>query len=158
MLALVWAIGDWLPWTRTVYTIGRAGYTFPATHSNTRKRLLSGYAFGSNFTFLQKVQTAVFMALLLIGSVVLAFLLPRKVPGIALMALGALYLSDTIVWLYQLAHPPSYPATEKQLRFFHLSTSVTGLPGGWIAAAAAIALVLLGLFRFLSSYVGSDAV
>jgi hypothetical protein len=87
----------------------------------------SGYAFGSNFTFLQKVQTAVFMALLLIGSVVLAFLLSRKVPGIALMALGSCYVSDTIVWLYHLAHPPSYPATEKQVQFFHLSRSVTGL-------------------------------
>jgi hypothetical protein len=94
------------------------------------------------------------MGLLLIGSVVVAFLIPRKVPGIALMGLGVLYLSDSLVWLYQLAH--GLTLSSAQERSIEESASLSGLPGGWIAMAAAIGLVLLGLFRFLSSYVRTE--
>ena len=158
-LAVVWVIGEWMPRSRTDFHMNRAGYTFTAT--GTKDFVTSCCVAFRNQTMPHNVREILTMTFLVVAAIVIAFFSPRRVAGIGLIAVGVLYLSDSLSWFYQIAqsnpNPIALGMAAKTVQIGHVTASVSAEPGGWLAAAAAFCLVVVGIFRLLSSFTSRAA-
>jgi hypothetical protein len=98
------------------------------------------------------------MAIIVIGSIVFALCLPGWLSGTSVIALGVLYAGGSLSWIYHIAHDHPNPVTlggvtAALVANDHITATVTGEVYGWIAGAAVVALIVLGVLRLLSSFI-----
>jgi len=159
VLAAGWVIGTWMPWTSTDWHTNTPGFTFPST--GTKDVVTSCCVAFRNQTMPNNVRQALIMAFVLVAAITVAFLVPRSLAGIALLTIGVLYLADPLSWLYQIARSNPNAVSlggfsAKVVQSGQITASVSGMPGGWITLAAAFGLIVLGIFRLISSFAPSS--
>ena len=158
-LAAGWVVGNWMNWTRTTYLASASNFTFRSSGTNVVSAACC-VAF-RNSTMPENLGQAVILTLIIVAAVAVAFLVPNRAAGIALMGLGVLYFADPLSALYPIidghpsAHSLGIPLTE--VRNGQITATVAGLPGLWIATGAALILIALGVFRILSSFAEPDS-
>jgi hypothetical protein len=150
-----WVLGFFGTWTRTTLSASAPGFHFNATH--TAEFVYSCcFSFGSNYSNPEKIGSAILIAVILVAAVVLALCSPGWVSGTSVIALGLLYVGQSLSWIYDLAHNHPDPITlglnRAEVAQGHITATVTGTWSGWVASAAAAALVVLGVFRLLASF------
>jgi hypothetical protein len=161
LCALAWVVGVWGPWVQTVAHIGVSGPTWRTTHTADFVQNCC-YAFSGASTLPDKLESGLTMAIIVIGSIVFALCLPGWVSGSSVIALGVLYAGESLSWIYHIAHVHPNPVTlggvtEALVANDHITATVTGEIYGWIAVAAVIALIVLGVFRLLSSFIQTSS-
>jgi hypothetical protein len=162
LCAVAWVVGFWGPWLQTVAHIGVNGPTWGTTHSADFVQNCC-FAFTHAYTLPEKIGSGLTMAIIVIGSIVFALCLPGWVSGTSVIALGVLYAGESLSWIYHIAHDHPNPVTfggitEAQVVHDHVTATVTGEVYGWIACAAVIALIVLGIARLLASVVQTSSV
>ena len=155
--AVGWGIAYWGSWTKTTTHVGD-GLTWKATHTADLVQICCSL-FGSGNTVPDEVGNALLIAVIVAAAVVLALCLPGWVSGTSIIALGVLFAGATLVWIYDLSHDHPNPSTlglglnQAAVNRDHITATVTGLWNGSVGSAAVAALIMLGLFRLLASFI-----
>jgi hypothetical protein len=159
--AVAWVVGFWRAWTATTLHIGVPGGTLNATHTHDLT-LTCCTAFGSAYSFQEKLGSGLEIGIVLVAAVVLALCMPGWIAGASVVVLGILYFGDPLSWIYTIAHNHPNPMTvgvagltAARVAQYHVTATVTALIGGWIALTASLGLIVLGVFRVLASFIRS---
>ena len=154
-LAVGWVVGEWMPWN-SWHLHTAAGGTFRGT--GTHDLVVSCCVAFRNYTMPNSVREVLTMAFVVVAAITVAFLVPRRVAGIALISIGVLYLADSLSWFYGIAQGNPNPVslglgiTAQEAQTRQMTASLSGMPGGWIATMTAFLLIVLGVFRLLSTF------
>lgn len=154
---MVYLLGQFLPWNRTIYRMAAPGVTFD---QNGRSVLITDCCVPfRDGTWISASRTgAEFLSVLVLG-IVTAFFARRWAAGVGLGVLGVLMLADPVAWVVGARTSRIAPTdlwSAREVEELRLSVEQEMLPGGWIALGASVLLVLIGVFRILSAAVQED--
>ncbi len=153
-LGILWVVGEYLPWSRTLYKSSLPTVTFNASGSrivvNDCCSLFTGYYSAADTT-----QYLLKMALVLAGTIGMAFLAKRLWRGIGLAAIAVTFSGEVLTGIQQLGPQrlsDSYVgASLTQAIQNHVSVTVSALPGLWLNLAAELGLLILGVYLVIAT-------